>query len=325
MFVLFFCMCLRRNSSKPRAGHGGRARQASPSPISFSEQASNDDAPTPKPTPATLPKVSSPAALVNSPTGRLAKRRNRGPIPFPHSVSSPAIAAAVPAPAPSALETRGVSPSPKPKAKTDPVAVPPSSRNEMHSVSIARSDPVKSHIHRDASGFPICDDTDSDVERPSTPIRSRALPVSAPVTWQQTSLFDPAANGPRTAPLASRSAEAKHYFPSPAPSPSPASRRPPHKRTPSVPADALYNLSFESDSEVNASLGDINLDSLFGRSIRRPRLQSSVRSSSTPNGKGNGGAFAYASSTFQNSPSPELLPPPPSFALSPKKDGSSSD
>ena len=257
---------------------------------------------------------------MNTPTGRLAKRRNRGPIPFPQVVPLPD---PTPSPAPKAKSASGPAPTsaPRPKAKTTPVPVP-MSRKEAREVPLSRSDPVTSHFVRSPNVFPICDDTDSDSERPSTPSPTRADSG----TWQQTSLFDsePMNTGPRTAPIASQSMEAKHYFPSPAPSPSPAARRASHKRTPSVPADALYNLAFESDSEVNAALGEISLDTLFGRSIRRPRLQSNVRPMSTPNGKstaalmnlnGAGLGSGYASSMFQNSPSPEQLPPPPNFLV----------
>lgn len=119
MFV-FFCISLYRNSSKPRAGYGGRVRQVCPSPVSFPKQASTDDALTPNPIPATLLNVSLPVVLVNWPTGCLTKRRNRVPIHFPHTVSSPGIAAATPAPS---TQERS---SPKLKAKTDHVPVSPS-------------------------------------------------------------------------------------------------------------------------------------------------------------------------------------------------------
>ncbi len=122
----------------------------------------------------------------------------------------------------------------------------------------------------------------------------------------------------------------RRTFATSTPSPSPAGgvRRPSgHKRAPSYPADSMFGLPFESDSELtsNTSLDfkkfDADSSGLFGNvsgGIRRPRLQSASRAASTPNGKLMGGAFAYASSSFQNSPDPEQLPPPSfQFAVAP--------
>ncbi|KAH8107533.1 hypothetical protein DFH11DRAFT_1517381 [Phellopilus nigrolimitatus] len=285
-----------RNPSKPRAGHGGRARQASPSPISSPKKAATDETVStsvpvhPKPVPVTLPKASTPTTLLN-PSGRLAKRRNRASIPFPPSASAPSLA------------PKDGKRSQSPPAKAKPVAVPV--KSSQNSLPISRSDPVLSHIPRRNERrnvmdvFPICDDNDDDFERPSTP--SPVGRKGGPVTWQTTlsdSSTDEQERGPRTAPLSSQSGMARQYFPSPVPSPE-------HRRAPSVPTDAMFNLSFESDNDLNLS----DMSALVGRPPHRPRFDGSTRSSSTPIKKP-GVMFKYASSMFQCSPSPEHLPKP---------------
>lgn len=162
MYVLFY-MLLCRNSSKLRVGHARRARQTSFS--HFINRAGIERCRTQAQTHSCYnPQGQLACCATQLAHEHLSKCRNRGPITFPNTVSSPAIAAAAPAPAPSVPQKRGASHFLKPKAKTDPLAVSPSSRNQTHGAQIARSDPVKLHIHRDASGYPTCDDTDSDVE-----------------------------------------------------------------------------------------------------------------------------------------------------------------
>lgn len=274
----------------------------------------DDESAIPRPAPATLPKVGSPNSLVSTPSGKLAKRRKRASIPFPASVTTPVLA-------PKPKNNQNTHPTSK--AKPVPVPTPSKAPKELkESLPISRSDPIFSHFPRGpvvregVDAFPICDDNDdSELERPSTPSPSRQRQGNAQHVVASSDLRKrDESHGPRTAPLSSQASEAKHYFSSSVSSSPVSPRRSSHKRTPSVPADALYNLSFESDNEFTMSTGDGDVSPLFGRSVRRPRLHSSVRSAGTPNGKRNG-AFAYASSTFQNSPSPDQLPPPPSFSF----------
>ena len=159
--------------------------------------------------------------------------------------------------------------------------------NKKHSPNVAvvsRSAPVnntKSTVLRAhlEDPFPICDDmTDIDGEgsRPSTPVSK------APTLRQQSIFFD---DGPRTAPLSSTIPS----FPFALSTPSPAIRK--HHRSPS---DGVFNMSLEEDSS-DASEGLRNLFNDLLAHKRRPDGQK---------------AGYFASSQFQNSPSPEDLPAP---------------
>ncbi|KIJ61522.1 hypothetical protein HYDPIDRAFT_137432 [Hydnomerulius pinastri MD-312] len=136
--------------------------------------------------------------------------------------------------------------------------------------------------------FPVCDDT-TDVEDnspPSTPTRE-----TSQSTWQQLA-FD----GPRTAPLS-----ASNGFPFAGPagtSPSPARR---HYRTPS---EGVFSMSFDEDISSTSDSSE-ELKKLFGFP---PKRFGSVGHSATRAAKEKAGFFA--SSVFQNSPSPDELPPP---------------
>ena len=156
-------------------------------------------------------------------------------------------------------------------------------------VNVSRSAPVngvnsrvKPTVHRVRSEdvFPICDDmTDIDGEgsRPSTPVRK------APARQQQSIFFD---DGPRTAPLSSTA----HNFPFTLSTPSPTTRK--HRRAPS---DGVFNMSFDEEPSSDASEGLRNLFNDLLAHKRRPDGQK---------------AGYFASSQFQNSPSPEDLPAP---------------
>ncbi|KAI5122090.1 hypothetical protein M0805_002212 [Coniferiporia weirii] len=298
-----------RNQSKPRAGHGGRARQPSPPPLSLPGQAPVEAVPvpiSPKQAPNVAPStppssIHETSPLLSAPSGRLAKRRNRGPIPF--STSAPTLTPKAPKP---------TKRSQTPPAKVKPVVVPV--KAEPYTVPISRSVPIFTPFSRTsarrgvADVFPVCDDNDDGLERPSTPSptgRGSGL-------WQEATLFDSdgaeRGRGPRTAPITT---SAKHFFPSPSPSPHGE-----HKRAPSVPVDTIFGLSFESDNELSLS----DASALPGRGSQRPRLDGSIRSMSTPS-RNSGVIFnKYASSMFQNSPSPEHLPPP-RFSLASMKKG----
>lgn len=299
-----------RNSSKPRNA-SGRGRQPSPPPIP-DQQISDSDTPAAPSNTNTATPVST---ILTAPSGRLAKRRNRNSTITPHSASTPP---------PKAKR----SPSPV-KARVAPFPVPISTPKKPRTSTImplSRSVPIPSHHNtrvplrrvttdKEGDSFPICDDNDSDAE-PVTPVRGQG------VTWQQSGLFDSDVDDsqvPHTAPLSSRTQTARHYFPSPIPSPTPSPRRPAHGRTPSFPSDALFNMSFDSssDNELNMHSQTDDMRALFGLpNHRRPRMNT-VRPASVSGSPAQGrGGSAYASSTFQNSPSPEALPPPSfSFAV----------
>ena len=120
-------------------------------------------------------------------------------------------------------------------------------------------------------------DIDGEGSRPSTP----AQKVS---TWQQQPIsFD---DGPRTAPLFSTTPN----FPFALSTPSPAIRK--HHRAPS---DGVFSMSLDEDSSPETPEGPRNL---FNDLLAHKR-------------RADGQKMGYfASSQFQNSPSPEDLPAP---------------
>lgn len=173
-----------------------------------------------------------------------------------------------------------------PQTPTKAIPVPRSNKGSSPDVAIvSRSAPVnsfKSAVLRAHSEdpFPICDDmTDIDGERsrPSTPAQK------TPTFQQQSIFFD---DGPRTAPLSSMTPS----FPFALSTPSPTIRR--HHRAPS---DGVFNMSLDEDSSSDTSDG---LRNLFNDLLAHKRRSDGQK------------AGYFASSQFQNSPSPEDLPAP---------------
>ncbi|KAG2056021.1 hypothetical protein BDR06DRAFT_970471 [Suillus hirtellus] len=234
---------------------------------------SDSDSDTSLPPVTLTPKnISSPApSLTSQPAGKLAVRRRR---PFPQQIATPT------------PSTRAV---PVPRSNIQPT---------RHNLS--RSAPSQSAVplrtaRRTSAGsvtdFPVCDDTtdvDDDNSPLSTPTRERSAG-----TWQQLT-FE---GGPRTAPL-----NVSTGFPFGGQlscnTPSPSRK---HFRTPS---EGVFHMSFDEDM---ASVSDASEDQrkLFGFMPRKP---ASVGPSITRAAKDKAGFFA--SSVFQNSPSPDELPPP---------------
>ncbi|KAH7928578.1 hypothetical protein BV22DRAFT_192595 [Leucogyrophana mollusca] len=208
--------------------------------------------------------------LASQPSGKLARRRH-------HNPQAPA--------------------TPTPQSRAVPVPRGPSQTSTRHIVS--RSAPINSSapmrpVNRRTSAtfapeFPVCDDmTDvDDNSPPSTPVRERAQ-----ATWQQLALDD----GPRTAPL--RSTSGFPFGGSAGSSPSPSRR---HYRTPS---EGVFNMSFDEDMTSTSDASE-ELKKLFGM---LPKRYGSVGPNVLRAGKDKAGFFA--SSVFQNSPSPDELPPP---------------
>jgi hypothetical protein len=167
---------------------------------------------------------------------------------------------------------------------------------ENHPINLSRSVPSLSTIQSEIT-FPICDDlTDAedneDVFAPSTPVNSKGGPVS----WQQPLVYD---NGPRTAPLTNpRSGFSFNVKPTSTPTPE---RKRQHARAPS---EGVFNLSMDEDSSFTVPSDASNeLNAKLELSTRR-RIASAA---STPL---RGKRDFWASSKFQNSPSPDVLPIP---------------
>jgi hypothetical protein len=144
--------------------------------------------------------------------------------------------------------------------------------------------------------FPICDDLtdaeDDDVFAPSTPVRSKG----GSVTWQQSPVYD---DGPRTAPLTNpRAAFPFNYKPTSIVTPE---RKRQHARSPS---EGVFNLSMDEDNSFS-SLSDNSSELKVNADL--PLRRRIASAASTPMGSKRD---FWASSKFQNSPSPDVLPVP---------------
>jgi hypothetical protein len=213
--------------------------------------------------------------LASRPTGKLARRR-QAPGEEP------------PSPTPS----RAV---PVPRGKAQPRDAAPTQLSR--SAPGMSEDPTRPRpTHTVSDMFPICDDMteidESERRQPSTPAHA--------ATWQQQqSVLE---DGPRTAPLSST------FFGSPffarASTPTPARRRVSHTRSPS---EGVFNLSFDDDSSASSS-GSEELKALVG--LLPGRRVSSAMSTPPSSKRGGRPPNFFASSNFQNSPSPEDLPAP---------------
>ena len=150
-----------------------------------------------------------------------------------------------------------------------------------------------SEVTRDT--FPICDDLtdaeDDDVFAPSTPTH----PKAGHVTWQQSPVYD---NGPHTAPLTSTFLSFP-FHPKPTSSPT-LERKQQHVRSPS---EGVFNLSMDEDN-TSSALSDGSTELKANYDFPRRRISSAA---STPLGAKRD---FWASSKFQNSPSPDVLPVP---------------
>lgn len=184
-------------------------------------------------------------------------------------------------------------------APSKAVPVPRNNKGHAHThsamMNLSRSAPMPSASPA-SGGFPICDDTDVDgMSPPVTPTKS---------TWQQTLLtYD---DGPRTAPLSSTTG-----FPfgpssgmSPTATPSPTRHQRHHVRSPS---EGVFSMSFDEDSSSSSDASE-ELKMLFGLMPKRNAYVPTVRAPAGMSAKAK--ASLYASSLFQNSPSPDELPPP---------------
>ena len=169
---------------------------------------------------------------------------------------------------------------------------------EGRPLNLSRSVPSLSSIQssevtRDT--FPICDDLtdaeDDDVFAPSTPTH----PKAGHVTWQQSPVYD---NGPHTAPLTSTFLSFP-FHPKPTSSPT-LERKQQHVRSPS---EGVFNLSMDEDN-TSSALSDGSTELKANYDFPRRRISSAA---STPLGAKRD---FWASSKFQNSPSPDVLPVP---------------
>ena len=243
-----------------------------------SRTAGSDSAP--KPQLVRAPK------LAPRPSGKLARRR------LPHS------------------EVPGTPTPPSSRALPVPRGKNQSRTHTTGAMNLSRSDPVLSSmparpiLKRSAASnvawdaFPVCDDlTDAEDDAPTTPVREKGHMAT---TWQQSLVFDDA---PRTAPLTSTLAA--YPFSRRSPSTPTPDRKRLHQRSPS---EGVFNMSMDDDSSSDAAE---ELKALVGL-LPNKRISSA---GSTPNGSGKSTKKDerhgfFASSNFQNSPSPDDLPPP---------------
>lgn len=161
---------------------------------------------------------------------------------------------------------------------------------DSRSMNLSRSVPSLSTIKSDKVAkdeFPVCDDLtdaeDDDMFAPSTPVRSKGSSVG----------YD---DGPRTAPLTNpRSGFLFDSKPTPIHTPE---RKREHTRFPS---EGVFSLSMDEDSSPYNAAGELNANADF------PPRRRIASAASTPMGLKRD---FWASSKFQNSPSPDVLPIP---------------
>ncbi|KAJ3746774.1 hypothetical protein DFH05DRAFT_979652 [Lentinula detonsa] len=217
--------------------------------------------------------------LASRPSGKLARRRNKI--------------------APSSATTKAI-----PVPRNFSSSTPNLSRSEP-SASNVRTLKVNP-VFKDGV-FPICDDlTDSEYDSgddstpPATPTRSRAPRFTLGL-----------GNGPRTAPITASASTFPFVVSS---TPSPVGKRSirTHSR---VPSEGVFAMSSDEEPSTYRVAGrhDIDLKALLG--LAAQRLPLSEESDQEREAAAAAAAAAYfASSNFQNSPSPDELPPP-SFAF----------
>ncbi|KAH0826544.1 hypothetical protein J3R83DRAFT_4897 [Lanmaoa asiatica] len=279
-------------------GHSRRNNVRQPSPPIHSSQV---EGPILSPAPSFTDRSSNPAAnsfdpfIVSSDSdsdnnSRAPFSSNSGPMKLPPTLAAP----------PSGKFARRRNYTAQPPTTPTPASRPvpvPRGKQSTHRNNLSRSAPnphALPHIEKRrastgfAMDFPVCDDT-TDVEDsspPSTPTRE----FPADTTWQR---FD----GPRTAPLSSFNdfSFASHV------NSTPSRTRLLHQRTPS---DGVFNMSFDEDMSSTSDASE-EFKKLLGFP---PKRFGSVGPSATRAGKDKAGFFA--SSVFQNSPSPDELPPP---------------
>ncbi|ESK86389.1 hypothetical protein Moror_4982 [Moniliophthora roreri MCA 2997] len=285
----------RSSSNSSVRGRRHNARQPSPPlPANLSSQAEASSPPYKSTTSnlfdpflddSTPPSRSKPIrpapTLASRPSGKLAKRRQPNSVPFN------------PAPTPASTPAR---------------AIPVPRRNYSSNSVFSRSAPTGDHVpHRmpvKASSeppdvFPICDDVSEagndseaeDMSPPSTPTRrTRSSARFA---------FD---DGPRTAPITASTKS----FPFNNTSPSSVASRKARKHA-RVPSEGVFAMS----SDEEASTGGVGSDDLKALFAMLPRRRPTVSLTESERERAAAAAAAYfASSNFQNSPSPEDLPPP---------------
>ncbi|KAG2156868.1 uncharacterized protein EDB93DRAFT_1079096 [Suillus bovinus] len=259
-----------RSSTQTFTHHNNNPASNSFDPFVVSSDSDSDNSLPPMTLTPKYPSSQAPS-LTSQPTGKLAARRRR---PVPQQVATPT------------PTTRAV---PVPRSNTRPTG-----HNLSRSAPSQSAAPLRTARRTSAGSatdFPVCDDTtdvDDDNSPLSTPTRERSAG-----TWQQLAFEQ----GPRTAPLNNSpgfpfGGQLNCTTPSP-------SRK--HYRTPS---EGVFHMSLDEDM---ASASDTSEDQkkLFGFMPRNP---GSVGPSVTRAVKEKAGFFA--SSVFQNSPSPDELPPP---------------
>ncbi|KAF9482318.1 hypothetical protein BDN70DRAFT_892674 [Pholiota conissans] len=237
-----------------------------------------------------------PSPTLARPSGNLARRRN-----------TPSV----------------VSPSPVP-SKAIPV---PSVGKRHHYPSLSRSDPVPSHMQRPRpinkrsstlENFPICDDLNE--------AAADDYPPSPPSTPSRPSH----SGGPRTAPISARNPGGFPFTKLEMPTPSrPSGGKRHHRR---VPSEGVFNMSSDEDVSTGPE-GSVSmrttLFNLMNAKSAPARFSTPVPSRALPRSREQSPSFIgmtkdqqrlereaaskagfFASSMFQNSPSPEELPDP---------------
>ncbi|KAJ7185441.1 hypothetical protein C8R46DRAFT_379382 [Mycena filopes] len=310
-----------KGSPKPRPAQPAPSRSPKPAPAE----------PTPTDSTNVRGRLNNNSAQAKRNTGRssshAAPSRRRQPSPDPFRSSAPA-----PAPAPPPNKRRG--------NNTNAIPVPaPRLHIPQQPATVSRSDPVLSHMPQQRTRpnkpvpvrsatldeWPVCDDMTEAGSRPSTPVspiqdrrqaagspsRPRpALHLSEPRTPTRRTpragfaLPEP----PRTAPLSSVTPGA-FPFPTNGNSNNGGSPHSSPKRRPAAAAKRAKHLS-EGFAFPIPAFNPYAAQSGEGYQHQQRRSRSSERSDAQAQAHAQAQATLFASSMFQNSPSPEELPPP---------------
>ncbi|KDR80323.1 hypothetical protein GALMADRAFT_208439 [Galerina marginata CBS 339.88] len=222
----------------------------------------------------------------------------------------------------------------QPQFSTPSKAIPVPNSQRINPSNLSRSDPLPSRMRpvprRSATyqDFPVCDDM--------TEVADNDYTLSPPPTPRR-----PTTNvsGPQTAPLSSRTPGAFPFIQMDLSTPPPSTTKRGNRRHQRVPSEGVFNMS--SDEDVSTGPGGLvfnanaNVQAILGMNLNK---RSSLPSFSTPRParaasapqrsresspsydslsrekqlerEANEKAGYFASSMFQNSPSPEELPDP---------------
>ncbi|KAJ7167369.1 hypothetical protein C8R43DRAFT_945803 [Mycena crocata] len=215
-------------------------------------------------------------------------------------------------PSPDPFSSNPVAPAPPQPSKRRQLPIPVPAKASPNHPQVSHSDPVLSHMPRRKpqrtftldswDKFPVCDDMTEAGSRPSTPTPRRRPDLTLATEPQTPPRRSRLPEPPRTAPISSTGAAPASFFPFPSTSTPNSSP----KRRPAV-AATTRRAKHLSEGVLPVFPADDPEMHAFIAALAKRRSRSSERLSDDPTALPDG---YFASSQFQNSPSPDELPPP---------------